>query len=165
MINKQVKSSERERESNNYTRATTIDLKTIDSEVALLSGRATQTPIGMKELWDEVQNLKATAKSWEIVTLNKSGGTYGTTYPFDSKYASWNFIVVTGKLYNNYTRSSNSSASVTVNTNYNNISANTGGNMSYGFSFSYTKSGNSIQMNGYKSYSETPNTITVLFYK
>ena len=56
MINKEVKSSERE--SNNYTRATPIDLKTIDSEVALLSGRATQTPISMEALWNEVQNLK-----------------------------------------------------------------------------------------------------------
>ncbi len=60
MINKQVKSSERERESNSYTitRATPIDLKTIDSEVALLSGRATQTPIDMQSLWNEIQNLK-----------------------------------------------------------------------------------------------------------
>ena len=51
---------ERERESNSYTitRATPIDLKTIDSEVALLSGRATQTPIDMQSLWNEIQNLK-----------------------------------------------------------------------------------------------------------
>ena len=58
MINKQVKSSERESNSYTITRATPIDLKTIDSEVALLSGRATQTPISMEALWNEVQNLK-----------------------------------------------------------------------------------------------------------
>ena len=58
MINKEVKSSERESNSYAITRATPIDLKTIDSEVALLSGRATQTPISMEALWNEVQNLK-----------------------------------------------------------------------------------------------------------
>ena len=74
MINKQVKSSEREREreSNSYTitRATPIDLKTIDSEVALLSGRATQTPISMEALWNEVQNLKKT--NLKIKEINQS---------------------------------------------------------------------------------------------
>lgn len=52
-------------------RSISIDLKTIDSEVAKLSGRATQTPIGMKELWDEVQNLKANAKKVTIFDLSK----------------------------------------------------------------------------------------------
>ena len=70
MINKEVKSSERERESNNYTRATAIDLKTIDSEVALLSGRATQTPIDMQSLWNEVQNLKGNLGKYEIKSVS-----------------------------------------------------------------------------------------------
>ena len=148
MINKQVKSSERERESNSYTRATAIDLKTIDSEVALLSGRATQTPIGMKELWDEVQNLKATAKSWEIVTLKLSG----KVYPFDSKYASWNWIVLTGEL-----EQRNSQNYFHCNRNYNSTHTQADNSTS----FSWAKSGNTITTNV-----NSPGiSITVLFYK
>lgn len=38
--------------------STPIDLKTIENEVASLSGRASATPISMESLWNEVQNLK-----------------------------------------------------------------------------------------------------------
>ena len=77
MINKQVKSSERESNSYAVTRATPIDLKTIDSEVALLSGRATQTPISMEALWNEVQNLKKT--NLKIKEINQSFNSNSST--------------------------------------------------------------------------------------
>ena len=76
MINKEVKSSERERESNNYTRATAIDLKTIDSEVASIAGRATQVPIDMQSLWNEVQNLKNKNVNVSIKTFSVTNKSY-----------------------------------------------------------------------------------------
>ena len=76
MVNKQVKSSERERESNNYTRATPIDLKTIDSEVASIAGRATQVPIDMQSLWNEVQNLKNKNVNVSIKTFSVTNKSY-----------------------------------------------------------------------------------------
>lgn len=154
MINKQVKSSEREREreSNNYTRATAIDLKTIDSEVALLSGRATQTPISMEALWNEVQNLKATMKEWEIVTCNKSGN----GYVFDSKYLDWNFVVIGGFMGatgDGYIQLQGDNGGVYVR------AVNLSGDNYY---FTWSKSGNLI-VPALKS--EMKSTIKVLFYK
>ena len=141
MINKQI------RVGGGVNRSTPIDLKTIDSEVALLSGRAAQTPISMETLWNEVQNLKATAKSWEIVTLKHSNG----SYPFDSKYANWNWIVLTGKMdldVNGY-----------CNRNHNSFSSFA---RNQKLSGSWSKSGNSITdgMNYIDG-----RTLTVLFYK
>ena len=156
MINKEVKSSERERErereSNNYTRATAIDLKTIDSEVALLSGRATQTPISMEALWNEVQNLKATAKSWEIVTLNRSGD----GYIFDSKYNDYKFVVLSafmGATGDGYIQLQGDNGGVYVR------ARNLSGDNYY---FTWSKSGNLI-VPALKS--EMKSTIKVLFYK
>ena len=156
MINKEVKSSERE--SNNYTRATAIDLKTIDSEVALLSGRATQTPIGMKELWDEVQNLKATAKSWEIVTLSKSSGKFVCEYIFDSKYSDWNFAILSAfaqggneNIYVPQISLSNNTLKCTAAQGY--LESN---------NFQFVKSGNKIIVN---NVAQSGSTLTVLFYK
>lgn len=45
MINKQVKIV-----GGGVNRSTQIDLQSIERDVATLAGRATQTPIGMKEL-------------------------------------------------------------------------------------------------------------------
>ena len=102
----------------------------------------------MKELWDEVQNLNATAKSWEIVTLKLSG----KVYPFDSKYASWNWIVLTGEL-----EQRNGQNYFHCNRNYN----STHTQADYSTSFSWAKSGNTITTNV-----NFPGTsITVLFYK
>ncbi len=102
----------------------------------------------MEALWNEVQNLKATAKSWEIVTLRLSG----KVYPFDSKYADWNWIVLTGNLEQrdgqNYSH---------CNRSYN--STNTQSDRSK--SFSWGKSGNTITTN----VSDPGIQITVLFYK
>ncbi len=92
MINKEVKSSERE--SNNYTRATAIDLKTIDSEVALLSGRATQTPISMEALWNEVQNLKGNLGKYEIKSVSYLSET--PTFSFVPNYI---FVIGVGSNY------------------------------------------------------------------
>lgn len=86
MINKQLKIR-----VGGVNRSTPIDLKTIDSEVALLSGRATQTPISMEALWNEVQNLKATAKSWEIVTINPASNKYLIPEKFRS---GWNWCIL-----------------------------------------------------------------------
>lgn len=96
MINKEVKSSERERESNSYTitRATPIDLKTIDSEVALLSGRATQTPISMEALWNEVQNLKGSLGKYEIKSVRYLSET--PTFSFVPNYI---FVIGVGSDY------------------------------------------------------------------
>lgn len=154
MENKQVK-----KVVGGVNRSTQIDLKTIDSEVAKLSGRATQTPIGMKELWDEVQSLKATAKSWEIVTLNKSG----TSYPFDSKYKGWNWIILSGSFSCNGSYSGNKGSFV-IDKSYNSISGNMRSNDSapyLNFSSSYSNNGSAIYSDTTKS--STP--ITVLFYK
>ncbi len=102
----------------------------------------------MEALWNEVQNLKATAKSWEIVTLKLSG----EVYPFDSKYASWNWIVLTGEL-----QQRNDQNYSHCNRNYN----STHTQADYSTSFSWEKSGNTITTNV-----NFPGTsITVLFYK
>ena len=102
----------------------------------------------MQSLWDEVQKLKATAKSWEIVTLRLSN----RAYPFDSKYANWNWIVLSGELeervdqkYSHCNRSYNSTHT----------------QASQSMSFSWGKSGNRITTN----VSSPGLTITVLFYK
>lgn len=94
-----------------------------------------------------MQNLKATAKSWEIVTLKSSG----KVYPFDSKYASWNWIVLTGKMdlnVNGY-----------CNRNHNSFSSFT---RNQKLSGSWSKSGNSITDG--MNYTDG-RTLTVLFYK
>ena len=150
MINKEVKNSERE--SNNYTRATPIDLKTIDSEVALLSGRATQVPIDMQSLWNEVQNLKATTKQWEIVTCNKSGN----GYVFDSKYLDWNFVVIGGFM------GATGDGYITWQNNNGGIYVRARNLTSDNYYFTWSKSGNLIVPN---LKSEMKNSITVLFYK
>ena len=154
MLNKQVKSSERERESNSYaiTRATPIDLKTIDSEVALLSGRATQIPISMEALWNEVQNLKATMKEWEIVTCNKSGN----GYVFDSKYLDWNFVVIGGFM------GATGDGYITWQNNNGGIYVRAVNLTSANYYFTWSKSGNLIVPN---LKSKMKNSITVLFYK
>lgn len=143
MINKQVKIV------GGVNRSTPIDLKTIDAEVAALAGRSPRTPIGMKELWDEVQNLKTTMKQWEIVTLNRSGY---NEYPFDSKYSNWNYIVLNGNMRDalTYRRSANS-ISISINSDTGNKN------------FSWTKNGNKIVANTYDK--DNSATITVLFYK
>ena len=102
----------------------------------------------MQSLWNEVQNLKATAKSWEIVTLKYSNG----SYPFNSKYANWNWIVLTGEL-----EKRNGQNYFHCNRNYN----STHTQADYSTSFSWAKSGNAITTNV-----NFPGTsITVLFYK
>ena len=101
----------------------------------------------METLWNEVQNLKATAKSWEIVTLKHSNG----SYPFDSKYANWNWIVLTGKMsldVNGYCNRNHNS--------FNSFARN------QKLSGSWSKSGNSITDG--KNYTDG-RTLTVLFYK
>lgn len=151
MINKQVKIV------GGVNRSTPIDLRTIDAEVAALAGRSPRTPIGMKELWDEVQNLKVTAKSWEIVTLNKSGK---TNFPFDSKFSSYNFIVLK---YNIRYMSDGSTYSYARNYNNDNFGINYENNRKNG-NISFSKSGNNLVVNqGYPD--ELSSTITVLFYK
>ena len=114
----------------------------------------------MSSLWDEVQNLKATMKQWEIVTLNKSG----SSYPFDSKYADWNFLVlVAGSEYR-------SDVTTEYKVNYNSYSGkmswSTSGANKYSVSYSQTfnKSGNTIKI-PYTYEISLPATITVLFYK
>lgn len=130
-------------------RSTPIDLKTIDAEVAALTGRSPRTPIGMKELWDEVQNLKATAKSWEIVTLNINGS---NTYPFPSKYSNWNWIVLAGRM--------TSQEAMLYTRNHNSLSVRTEDNKTV--SGAWTKTENSIKA---PAIINNSNTITVLFYK
>lgn len=123
-----------------------INLKELDNQVAEISGRSTTTPITMQGLYDEIQNLKATAKSWEIVTLTRSGST--KNFPFDSKYADWNFIVLSGGTSN-------------FSVNYNTFKAYSSDGWN---TLTYTKSGNELVI----SYTKTPSVngnITVLFYK
>lgn len=87
MINKQIRVG-------GGTRSTPIDLKTIDSEVALLSGRATQTPIGMKELWDEVQSLKTEInKSGYKKIFLGDGYNFPNPYTVPEEYETWDFFV------------------------------------------------------------------------
>ena len=79
-----------------------IDLKTIDAEVAALAGRSPRTPIGMKELWDEVQNLKGSVGNAQIVHLDVGGGSghFDKTFSIPNN----NSIIVLGKIvyaYNN----------------------------------------------------------------
>lgn len=103
----------------------------------------------MSALWEEVQNLKATAKNWEIVTLTKGG----SSYPFDSKYSTYNFIVLTGRMY--------SSDVAEYSRDYNSNSFTTKRQTTY--SWAWTKSGNSIVPGG--TFKNASDTITVLFYK
>ena len=108
MINKQVKSSERESNSYTITRATPIDLKTIDSEVALLSGRATQTPIDMQSLWNEIQNLKGSLGN--SIKLD-----FGTISITDGITKSAGFKINSAIAIGYATKRSNSRRAITVN--------------------------------------------------
>lgn len=128
-------------------RATAISLNSIDEKVRSLEGTSRAVPIDMKSLDDRINNLISTAKSWEIVTLKHSNG----SYPFDSKYANWNWIVLTGKM--------NLNMGDNYNRNYNSFSSFA---RNQSLSGSWSKSGNSITDG--KNYSDG-RTITVLFYK
>ena len=128
-------------------RATAISLNSIDEKVRSLEGTSRTVPIDMKSLDDRINNLISTAKSWEIVTLKHSNG----SYPFDSKYANWNWIVLTGKMdlnVNGY-----------CNRNHNSFSSFT---RNQKLSGSWSKSGNSITDG--MNYTDG-RTLTVLFYK
>ena len=131
-------------------RSTPIDLKTIDAEVAALAGRSPRTPIGMKELWDEVQNLKGSMKQWEIVTLTRNSSYTPVQYPFDNKYSSYNWIVLKGMISSGH-----------YNRNQNTSYIGTDQNRNLG----WEKSGNIIRVIGSFTQRETSETITVLFYK
>lgn len=123
-----------------------ITLQELDQQVAEINRRSTTTPISMQGLYDEIQKLKATGNSWEIVALTRSGST--KNFPFDSKYADWNFIVLSGGTRN-------------FSVDYNTFSAYANGEWN---TLTYTKSGNALVI----SYTETPSVngnITVLFYK
>ena len=52
-------------------RSTSIDLQSIERDVATLAGRAATTPISMKALYDEVQNLKGNFKKVTVFDLSK----------------------------------------------------------------------------------------------
>lgn len=110
----------------------------------------------MSSLWDEVQNLKATMKQWEIVTLNKTSTafTYG---PIPEKYLDWNWEVLTGSTNSpfvdeNLTSFSKSNNSFNVKTNGNSQNV------------SWSKSGNNIKINIGRG-DWISSSITVLFYK
>lgn len=79
MINKQVKIV-----GGGVNRSTPIDLKTIDVEVAALAERSPRTPIGMKELWDEVQNLKNANISCKVVTFNIDKNAYPKVFKYNA---------------------------------------------------------------------------------
>ncbi len=106
----------------------------------------------MEILWNEVQNLKATAKSWEIVTLRLSG----KVYPFDSKYANWNYVVLTGfmgAVGDGYVNWLNNGS---INVRSRNLNADN-------YEFKWNKSGNSIVPSQTREFGN--GVITVLFYK
>ena len=69
MNNLSERERERERESNN-----SIDLKTLDNEIAKIAGRAAQTPISMEALWNEIEELKNkkhyVIKTYTNLTIN-----------------------------------------------------------------------------------------------
>lgn len=93
MINKEVNSSERERESNNYTKSTTIDLNNINEKVRNLECKTRTVPITMKNLDDRINNLVATAKNFKYCRFSSSVNMTGTVditnqfggYPISSR--------------------------------------------------------------------------------
>lgn len=68
MENKQVK-----KVGGGVNRSTSIDLQSIERDVATLVGRAATTPISMKALYDEVRNLKGNLGRVEILEFKTSG--------------------------------------------------------------------------------------------
>lgn len=109
-----------------------------------------------------MQNLKATAKSWEIVTLNKNGN----SYPFNSKYIGWNFIVIKGSLGYSYQDDSRGKASYTLDVNSNSYNIYARAAENHGIvvrgTSTFSISGNNIIANRNENLSSE---ITVLFYK
>lgn len=125
--------------------------------MAALAGRSPRTPIGMKELWDEVQNLKATAKSWEIVELVL---TSRRTFPFDSKFSSYKFSVLK---FNAGYDTDTGSINISVD---NNVFKPQCFNAGETGNITFTKSGNNIIANQDYLYPNSGRrSITVLFYK
>lgn len=112
----------------------------------------------MSSLWDEVQNLKATMKQWEIVTLNKTSGKFVTEYIFDSKYTDWNFAIlnahVEGGNGNDY------APRITLGNN--SLSCLGASNYHTSKTITFTKSGNKIVVNDSSTSGET---LKVMFYK
>lgn len=106
-----------------------------------------------------MQNLKATMKEWEIVTLRRSGN----SYPFDSKFASYNFLIVNGYAATSYTvGSSQAFCNITINKNSYSAEGGSDGMYDGRGNFTFSKSGNNIVLSGAKNYK---NELTVLFYK
>ena len=112
----------------------------------------------LPDIENRIDNLVSSAKSWEIVTLYRSG----SSYPFDSKYSGWNYIVLVAHTSSEENR--NPAKTRNSNDNYNSHSHSTkwssSQNNAYGdnWSYSYGRRGNSIT-------GAVSPTITVLFYK
>lgn len=144
MENKQVKMV------GGVNRSTQIDLQSIERDVASLAGRAATTPISMKVLYDEVQNLKAT--NLKVKEINSS-----TTGTSGSEQAIATLITSQAKIYAHLSVTFTGTNGVTKEIN---IYGNTGnfsqkveanGNWSSGYRpyAILTRSGNSVMLKSF----------------
>lgn len=128
------------------------DLKNMNNKLNVIEGIERGTPIGLLETNARIDNIEANG-IFEIVTLNKNSN---DEYSFDSKYGTWEFAILYGKV--SYGRGK---TGYTWNgklvSNYRDISAN--------MNLGWTKSGNVIKATGSDGNSEGSSTLTVLFYK